>query len=54
MKHALDVTSAYVVAFTLVGWLPSIAALFSIIWCIIQISESAQWARLVRAIKSWR
>ena len=39
-KHLLDVGAAGAVIATLVGWLPTIAAVLAIFWYLIQIWES--------------
>lgn len=41
IKHGLDATAAATAFASFLGWLPSIAAGFSIIWLSIQIGE---WA----------
>ena len=38
-RAVADVTSLGVVAATIIGWLPSIAALLSIVWLCIQIYD---------------
>lgn len=40
VKHGVDVVSAGTVIGALAGWLPEIAALFTIIWTTIRIFES--------------
>ena len=47
-KHAVDAASAATVIGTLAGWLPSVAALFTIIWTVIRIYESATVQRWLR------
>jgi hypothetical protein len=39
-KHTIDVASAGTVVGALAGWLPEVAALFTIIWTSIRIFES--------------
>ena len=39
IKHGLDATAAATAFASFLGWLPSIAALLSIIWLAIQIGE---------------
>jgi hypothetical protein len=39
IKHAIDAASVGTVVATLIGWLPAIAAMFSIVWTIIQIYD---------------
>lgn len=51
VKHVVDALSVFTVIGTLVDMLPSIAALFTIIWTVIRIWES----RTVQAlIAKWR
>jgi hypothetical protein len=40
VKHVVDAASIFTVIGTLANWLPSIAALFSIIWSVIRIYET--------------
>lgn len=46
VKHVVDVASISTVIASLVGWLPSVAALLSIVWSVIRIYES-------QTIQSW-
>jgi hypothetical protein len=39
-KHVVDAVSLLTVVGTLASWLPSIAALFTILWTIIRIAET--------------
>lgn len=47
IKHIIDAISLGGVAMTLAGWLPAVAALFSIIWTIIRILETKTVRRLL-------
>jgi chromate transport protein ChrA len=47
VKHVVDIGSIGTVVATLAGWLPSIAALFTIIWTGIRIYESRSVQRLL-------
>jgi chromate transport protein ChrA len=47
MKPAGDILSIGVVLATLASWLPSIAALFTIIWTVIRIYETRTVQRLL-------
>ena len=40
LKHVIDAVSIGGVAMTLAGWLPAVAALFSLIWSLIRIYET--------------
>jgi len=40
MKHLIDVASISTVVATIAGWLPAVAAVFTIIWTLIRIYES--------------
>lgn len=46
VKHATDALSVLTVLATLAQWLPSIAALFTLIWTIIRIYET-------RTVQRW-
>lgn len=61
VKHWIDGASIVVAWGALVNLLPSIAALLSIVWLCIQISQSERFAQFVgflarvwRWLKSWR
>jgi hypothetical protein len=45
VRHGLDAAAAATAFSSLVGWLPSVASLLSVIWLLIQIFE---WARKKR------
>lgn len=47
VKHAVDIGSVGTVIATLAGWLPAIAALFTIIWTLIRIYESPTVQRML-------
>lgn len=51
IKTALNATSVGVAFSTLVGWLPAIAALFSIMWTGLQIYSWFEKRRLTRQAK---
>lgn len=54
-KTAADILSISVVVGALVDLLPSIAALLSIIWLLIQISQSQRFAQFVELCgRAWR
>lgn len=46
-KHVGDVISIAGVVATLAGWLPALAAFFSIVWSVIRIYETKTVQRLV-------
>jgi chromate transport protein ChrA len=46
VKHATDALSVFTVLATLAQWLPSIAALFTLIWTMIRIYET-------RTVQRW-
>ena len=46
-KYALDVLSVSTVVATIVGWLPAIAAFFTIVWTIIRIYETDTLQKLI-------
>lgn len=46
-KHIIDTISITGVVATLAGWLPAIAALFSLIWSIIRIYETKTVQKLL-------
>lgn len=48
VKHGADLLSIGVVLATLAQWLPSVAALFTIIWTLIRIWETETIKRLTR------
>jgi chromate transport protein ChrA len=52
MKPAGDILSIGVVLATLASWLPSIAAIFTIIWTLIRIYETKSVQRLLTRAKS--
>lgn len=45
-KHVVDAVSIAGVVATLAGWLPALAALFSIVWTVIRIYET-------RTVQKW-
>ena len=47
-KHIIDAISIGGVMATLAGWLPAIAALFSIVWSVIRIYETKTVQRLLK------
>ncbi|OJW58023.1 MAG: hypothetical protein BGO57_12285 [Sphingomonadales bacterium 63-6] len=47
-KHTIDAVSIGTVVASIVQWLPSIAALLSVVWTAIRIYESPTIQRLVR------
>lgn len=47
-KHLIDAASAATALGTIAGWLPAIAALFTIIWTMIRIYETKTVQRLLR------
>lgn len=47
VKHGADVLSVGVVLATLAQWLPSVAALFTLIWTLIRIWETKTVQRLL-------
>jgi hypothetical protein len=51
LKHAIDSASIVTVLGTLAGWLPSIAALLTIVWTALRIYESKTVQGLVQR---WR
>lgn len=46
-KHVVDGASVGTVLATLAGWLPAIAALFTIVWTVIRIYETDTIQRLL-------
>lgn len=50
-KHAIDAASVGVVAMSLAGWLPAIAAIFTIIWTGIRIWETKTVQGWVNRVK---
>lgn len=52
-KTVVDSVSAGIAGATLLGWLPPIAALATILWTLVQFSESKTGLRLINWIKSW-
>ena len=48
-KHLGDLASVSVVLATIAKWLPSIAALLTVVWTLIRIWETPTVQRLVRA-----
>lgn len=52
MKPAGDILSIGVVLATLASWLPSIAAIFTIIWTAIRIYETETMGRLLGRLKT--
>jgi hypothetical protein len=50
-KHLVDVASIGTVIATIAGWLPAIAALFTIVWTAIRIYESATVQGLIKRFK---
>jgi hypothetical protein len=55
IKHATDGLSFIIALGALVDLLPSIAALLSIVWLLIQISQSARFAQFSAWIgRTWR
>lgn len=56
LKSATDVTAYGTVVATVIGWLPAIAALFSIIWLSMQMAEKVTgktFHELVRCAWTW-
>ncbi len=53
-KHVLDWASVSTVLATLVGWLPHIAAIVSIVWGLLRIYETKTVQRLLGAKKERR
>lgn len=54
IRHAGDALSVVIVLGALVDLLPSIAALLSIIWLLIQISQSARFAQFTAWVgRTW-
>lgn len=54
VRHAGDTLSVFIVLGALVDLLPSIAALLSIIWLCIQISQSARFAQFTAWVgRTW-
>jgi hypothetical protein len=51
-KHVLDAAAAIGAVATIAGWLPAIAALFTIIWTGIRIIESETFERVHLWLKS--
>lgn len=51
VKHFFDAVSIAGVVATLAGWLPSIAALLSIMWTIIRIWETKTVRELVKKVR---
>lgn len=49
-KHFLDFGSAAIAVTTIVGWLPNIAALLTIIWTAIRIVESKTFQRVMQRL----
>lgn len=47
-KHIIDALSISTMVTSLIGWLPAIAAAFSILWTIIRIYETDTVQRLLR------
>jgi hypothetical protein len=47
MKTAVDIASVSTVLGTLAGWLPAVAALFSIVWTAIRIYETKTVQKLI-------
>lgn len=48
VKHTIDAASMATAVGTIAGWLPAVAALFTIIWTGIRIYESKTVQRLVK------
>jgi hypothetical protein len=48
VKHVIDLTSIGTVLATLAGWLPAIAALFTIIWTAIRILETETVQKIIK------
>lgn len=48
VKHTIDAASVFAVGGALMGWLPAIAALFTIIWTGIRIYETRTVQRWIR------
>lgn len=53
LKPLGDTISISAVVSTIAGWLPSIAAAFSIIWSILRIYETELFQRFLNWIKTW-
>lgn len=51
LKPAVDVVSVGTVIATIMGWLPAIAAFFTIIWTIMRIVN--EWPAFVKRLKNW-
>lgn len=51
IKHAADAVAVGTVIGTIAGWLPAVAALFTIIWTGIRIFESETVQRLLKRRK---
>jgi hypothetical protein len=49
-KHLVDAASIVTVIGTIVSWLPSVAALFTIIWTAIRIYETETIQKIVKRI----
>jgi hypothetical protein len=47
LKHGVDVASAVVTIATIAQWLPSVAALLTVIWTLIRIYETKTVRRLM-------
>jgi len=50
-KHIVDVVAAGTTVGTLAGWLPAIAAVFTIVWTAIRIYETAMVQKLLHQKK---
>ena len=51
LKHIGDVLSVGTVVATLAAWLPPLAALFTIVWTLIRILETATVQKLLKKFK---
>lgn len=51
LKQTLDAAAYAGVVGTILGWLPHIAAALSIVWLLIQISQSQRFAQFVAWIR---
>lgn len=51
IKHWVDLISISTVIGTLVGWLPAIAVLLSIIWTFMRIVQG--WPKFIAVVKTW-
>ena len=52
VKHVIDVAAVGTTLSAIIGWLPAIAALISIIWGLIRIYETQTVQKLIERIRS--